>query len=32
MLDSCLLTDEEMRAYEATKGDENLRKLFFPAK
>jgi len=34
VLDTCLLTDEEMAQYEATvaskKGDEALRKLFFP--
>ena len=32
VLDSCLLTDQEMQQYEATvgKGDEALRKLFFP--
>jgi G3E family GTPase len=32
VLDSCLLTEEEMIAYESTvtKGEKELRKLFFP--
>ena len=33
LLDRCLLTDEEMEQYKTTapKGDEALRKVFFPA-
>jgi hypothetical protein len=34
VLDSCLLTKEEMKEYETTapKGDDALRSLFFPEK